>query len=508
MPTAQSLQDLTKGMVIYMNMGGKVLAIDLGSSSGRVMLGTYDGEKIILEELHRFTNDPVMVLGTMYWDVLRLFHEIKQGILKAKLKGDFDSISVDTWGVDFGLLDKEGRLLENPIHYRDDRTHGMLDKSLTMIDKEEFYQITGTQFMEINTVFQLLSLVERRPELLERADSLLMMPDLFHYMLTGVKTTEYSIATTTQLMDARKRKWSEDIIQKLGLPKHIFGEVIPCGTKVGIITKEIAEELGIPRVAVVASAGHDTQSALVAVPTKDEDFIFISCGSWSLFGTELEEPLINDKAASNNITNEGGYGGKASFLKNIIGLWLIQESRRQWMREGNEFSYGELEQMVEKTEPFFCFIDPDAPEFIPSGNLPGRIRKYCSNTGQSIPNSVGEVVRCINESLALKYRYTLEQLKECTGKDYDSIHFVGGGSVSKLLCHMTAGACNMKVKAGPVEATVYGNVALQLITADKIADLTTAREIIARSVDVTIYDPSEATQWDEAYKRFLTVTGL
>lgn len=491
-----------------MKSEGKVLAFDLGASGGRAMLGTFDGERITIEEIHRFSNDPVTVQGTMYWDVLRLFHEIKQGIRKAKLTGGFESISVDTWGVDFGLLDLEGRLLENPIHYRDSRTLGMLDKSLTMMDREEFYQITGTQFMEINTAFQLLSLSQNRPDMLERADCLLMMPDLFHYMLTGIKVTEYSIATTTQLLDARERQWSKRIIKALGLPDNLFKEIVPCGTRIGRLTKDIAEELGIPQLDVIASAGHDTQSALVAVPAVEEDFIFISCGTWSLFGTELKEPLINHQAAAFNITNEGGYEGKASFLKNIIGLWLIQESRRQWMREGMEFSYGELEAMGEMTEPFLCFIDPDAPEFISAGNIPDRIRNYCQHTNQRIPTTVGEVVRCINESIALKYRHAMERLMVCTGKNYDVIHIIGGGSVSQLLCQMTAGACNKSVEAGPVEATVYGNIALQFIAGGKIPDLKTARQIISRSIEVNVFDPKNTDEWEEAYERFIKITGL
>jgi rhamnulokinase/L-fuculokinase len=490
-----------------MRSEGKVLAFDLGASGGRAMLGSFDGERITIEEVHRFSNDPVTVQGTMYWDVLRLFHEIKQGLLKAKQRGGFDSISVDTWGVDFGLLDKEGRLLENPIHYRDSRTLGMMDKSRTMLDHDEFYQITGTQFMEINTVFQLLSLSQNRPDMLERADCLLMMPDLFHYMLTGIKVVEYSIATTTQLLDARARQWSERIIKALGLPITLFKEIVPCGTRIGTLTKDIAEELGIPQVNVVASAGHDTQSALVAVPATEEDFIFISCGTWSLFGTELREPLINRRAASFNITNEGGYEGKASFLKNIIGLWLIQESRRQWMREGKEYSFGELEAMGENAEPFLCFIDPDAPEFISAGNIPERIRNYCERTSQRIPSTVGEVARCINESIALKYRHAMEQLMECTGKEYDVIHIIGGGSVSQLLCQMTAGACNKAVEAGPIEATVYGNVALQLIAGGKIPDLKSARQIISRSVEVKVFEPKDRDSWDDAYERFLKIMG-
>ena len=348
----------------------KVLAVDLGASSGRVMLGSFDGEKISVEELHRFSNDPVILGKTMYWDFLRLFHEIKQGLIKSKVYGKIDSISVDTWGVDFGILDEEGNLLENPVHYRDARVTGMLEKSFESIDKDRFYQITGNQFMEINTVFQLLYLSLNRKRQLDLADSLLMMPDLFNYYLSGEKCCEYSAASTTQLLDAVRKEWSGEVIEKLQLPGRLLQKIVPSGTPVGMLRPEICEELGVEPMKVVAGAGHDTQCALAAVPTGEKDFIFISCGTWSLFGTELDTPIINEKSTRFNITNEGGVGGKISFLKNIIGLWLIQESRRQWMREGKEFSFGELEKLAASEEPFRSLIDPDAPVFAPSGNVP------------------------------------------------------------------------------------------------------------------------------------------
>ncbi|MEG0720347.1 MAG: rhamnulokinase family protein [Lachnospiraceae bacterium] len=484
-------------------MDKKVLAFDFGASSGRAMCGTFDGNTIQIEELHRFSNDPVVVNETMYWDVLRLFFEIKQGLLKSKKCGKIESIGIDTWGVDFGLLDKKGSLLENPVHYRDNRTEGMLSKSFEKIDKERFYQITGNQFMEINTAFQLLSLTENRPELLERADCMLMMPDLFNYLLTGEKAAEYSIASTTQLLDAKKGDWSEEVIEKLGLPKRIFSPVVPCGTKVGTLTDAICEELGIEKMDVMAVAGHDTQDALVSVPAKEEDFIFLSCGTWSLLGTELKQPLINEKSIHYNITNEGGCEKKASFLKNIIGLWCIQESRRQWIREGEEYGFGELEEMAQKTAPLKCFIDPDAPEFVPAGNLPKRIQEFCQRTGQAVPVTKGEIVRCIDESLALKYRYVMEEIVDCTKKNYETIYMVGGGTQSRLLCQFTANACGRTVSAGPVEATVLGNVALQLLASGEIGSLKEAREIIGNSQKILRYEPEDRTLWENAYQRFL-----
>ena len=480
----------------------KVLAIDFGASGGRAMIGTLQEGKISIEEIHRFSNDPVILRGTMYWDVLRLFHEIKQSLIKAKRHGKIDSIAVDTWGVDFGLLDKDGVLLENPVHYRDDRTHGMLEKSFTKINKSEFYEITGNQFMEINTAFQLLSMTENRKEVLARATDLLLMPDLFHYFLSGMKKAEISIASTTQLFDARKHVWSEKVLEKLGLRKEMFPEIVPTGTVIGELSKELCEELSMEPVKVVAAAGHDTQDALAATPAKEQDFIFLSCGTWSLLGTELDEPIINEMSRELNITNECGYGGKTSFLKNIIGLWLIQESRRQWAREGKEYSFGQLEEMAEKAEPFRCFIDPDDPVFVPAGDVPSRIREYCKRTGQAIPRSEAEIVRCIDESLALKYRLSLEEIKKCTGKEYETIYMIGGGTQSKLLCSMTASACGCTVSAGPVEATVLGNVAIQFIASGAIRDLAKARQIIRDSQEISYFKPQDESAWQDALERF------
>lgn len=481
-------------------MEKKVLAVDFGASGGRVMQGIYDGEKITVKEIHRFSNDPVILNGTMYWDVLRLFYEIKQGIIKAKAHGGADSISVDTWGVDFGLLDDKGNLLENPVHYRDARTEGMLEKGFSLIPREKFYEQTGNQFMEINTAFQLLALKEKRPELLDRADCLLLMPDLFNYFLSGVKKSERSIVSTTQMSNPNESGWAEEVIKKLGIPRNILTQVVPTGTVLGPMREDIQEELGIDAMDVIAGAGHDTQGALTAVPTKEDDFIFVSCGTWSLFGTELDKPVVTKQSEELNITNETGTEGKTSFLKNIIGLWLIQESRRQWIREGKEYSFAELEKMADAAKPFACFIDPDAPEFVPAGNVPRRIQEYCERTGQNVPKTEGEIVRCINESLAMKYRNALEEIKECTGKDYRVIHMVGGGTQSKLLCRFTAAASGIPVIAGPVEATVYGNIAIQLLAKGVISDLKEARTVIAASEKPEVYEPENNEGWDTAYE--------
>lgn len=480
----------------------RVLAFDFGASSGRAILGIYDGEKLRMEEVHRFSNDPVSVNGTLYWDVLRLFHEIQQGLLKAKQAGGFDSVGVDTWGVDFGLLDKNGYLLENPVHYRDFRTLGKIEESFEKFPKEEFYNETGIQFMELNTVFQLFSLVMNRPELLERAETLLFMPDLFNFMLTGEKSTEYTIASTSQMINVHTREWSDDVLNKLNIPKRILTPIAEPGTVIGKISPELCETLGIEPADVISVAGHDTQSAAAAVPTQEDDFLFISCGTWSLFGTELEKPIVNKNSYELNVTNEGGLNGKTTFLKNIIGLWLIQESRRQWQREGKDYSYADLEKLALEAEPFKCFIDPDDPLFVAPGNLPERVRKFCRETNQYVPETVGEIMRCIYESLALKYRFAFSQISDCTNKKYDVIHIVGGGAKDTLLCKMTASSCNVKVTAGPIEATVLGNLAVQLISTGAISDLKQARKMIAESENIKTFLPENVSEWDSAYKKF------
>lgn len=458
-----------------------VLAFDFGASSGRAMLGIRTENGITLKEIHRFSNDPVCLNDVLYWDFLRLFHEIKQGIIKAKEYG-FDSIGIDTWGVDFGLIDKHGDLLGNPVHYRDSRTEGMQQTVFQKISKDEIYQITGNQFMDFNTIYQLLAVKEKDPEVLKSARGFLLMPDLINYFLTGERCAEYTIASTTQLLDASKRKWSERLIKEIGMKECInvndfFPRIIMPGDLVGTLRPELAEELGVPQVPVIAVAEHDTQSAMIAVPSDTEDFVFISCGTWSLMGTELKEPLMNEKSSMFDMTNEGGYEGRISFLKNIAGLWLIQECRRQWMREGQEYSYSELEELARK-EDSVCFINPDAAEFVQPGNMPERIREYCRKKNDRIPENVGQIVRCIYMSLAKRYQEVLQEICICTEKKYSSIHIIGGGCQSKLLCEMTEQFCNCKVIAGPVEATVLGNVMVQMIASGTVQDLKEGRSLI------------------------------
>ncbi len=486
-------------------MTKRVLAFDFGASSGRAIIGCFDGDKITLEEVHRFSNDPVSVGGTVYWDVLRLFYEIKQGIIKAKIAGGFDSIGIDTWGVDFGLIDSEGKLMENPVHYRDARTVGLVDEAFKTMPKEKLYGITGIQFMELNTLFQLISLKKYRPWMLERADKMLFMPDLFGYMLTGKMCAEYSIASTSQLIDLDKRTWSKEILDAFGIKESVFAPLVQPGTVLGELSKEVCEECGVDPVPVISVCGHDTQSAITSVPCEDGAFAFLSSGTWSLFGTELDKPIVNETSMNINITNEGGFDGSTGFLKNIIGLWLIQESRRQWKREGKEYSYADLEKLALAAEPFKCFIDPDAPEFVPHGNIPERVREFCRKTGQYVPETVGEIMRCIYESLAMKYRLTFEKLRECTERDYPVIHVIGGGTKDGLLCQMTANSCDRTVKAGPIEATVMGNVAVQLMSDGSVKNIGQARKIVADSSELKTFEPKDTDKWAGAYEDFLKV---
>ncbi len=478
----------------------KVLAFDFGASSGRAIIGAFENGKISLEEIHRFDNGPVLMNGGFYWDLPKLFHEVKQGLIKAEEFG-YESIGVDTWGVDYALITLDGLLLGNPYNYRDERTFSVFDKLKETISESELYKMTGIQDMNINTLYQLLETKEHHPDFYALADRLILMPDLFGYLLTGKVYAERSIASTTQLLDPYTKEWNKKLIDKLGLDITKFPELVDSGTQIAPIKDEICKELDITPKMLTAIAGHDTASAVVAVPAKTKDFVYISCGTWSLFGTELDEPCINDMSAEKNITNEGGYNRTTRFLKNIIGLWVIQETRRQFKRDGKDYSYADMENLAREAKPMQCFIDPDDPRFTPPGNQIQRIRDYCKETGQYVPQTDGEIVRCIYESLAMKYKHTFEDLKKCTGKNFEAIHMVGGGTKDGFLCQMTADATWVPVIAGPVEATAAGNIAVQLIAAGEIKDLNEAREIIADSFSVKEFTPEDKT-FDDYYEAF------
>lgn len=486
----------------------KMLAIDLGASSGRGIVGSFDGKKLEIVENHRFPNEPVNTNGNFNWDILRIFHEIKSSISKCALSDDKDisSIGIDTWGVDYGYIDKNGALMANPYHYRDSRTDGIQPYAFQTVPFEELYGITGIQTMNFNTIYQLAADLRDRPYIVENAERLLFTPDLLNYFLTGEKYTEYTIASTGAVLDAKKRAISSELLNKFGIKESLFSPIVMPGHRIGKLSSNVLSEIGDIKADVVNIAAHDTASAVIAVPAKrGEDFVYISSGTWSLMGVENDEPVINNKSMLYNFTNEGGAGGKIRFLKNIMGLWLEQESRRQWKREGVSYTFDELTELALKSKPFACFIDPNNTLFSPAGDMPGRIREFCKQTNQYVPQTVGEIVRCIFESLALCYRQTIENIESMTGKHYSSINIVGGGTKEAVLCQWAADASNKTVYAGPVEATAIGNIAMQAISAKEIKDISEAREIITNSFDVKVYETKHNDAWDEAYNRFLNI---
>ncbi len=486
-----------------------VLAFDFGASSGRAMLGKFDGSRITIEEIHRFSNDPETIGTNYYWDIIRLYYEIKTGLSKAQESGGFDSVGIDTWGVDYGLIDKNGNLLGIPRHYRDGRNEKASKDLQKRISLEELYSETGIQNAVFNTIYQLWADHLNQPYLLDNAEHLLLLPDLFGYFLTGKIHTDYSHASTTALLSVKTGDWDYDLIKRLGLPKKIFYPVGPSGAELGALLPELCEELMIPSARVISVASHDTASAVAAVPTLEKDTVYISCGTWSLFGTELDEPNTSPEAMASNFTNEGGYGGKIRFLKNIMGLWLIQQSRRYWNRQGLGLSYDDLEQLARECPPFQSMIDVDDPAFFPPGDIPVRVQDYCRKTGQPVPETVGQIMRCLYDSIALKYRWSFDTLKELTGKDYSAIHMVGGGIKDELLSQLAADVCGVKVVAGPVEATVIGNIAVQLIAVGAVRDLTEAREIIRNSFDVKTFLPdTESPVYKIAYLQYKKLLGI
>ncbi|MBZ0292884.1 MAG: rhamnulokinase [Anaerolineae bacterium] len=470
-----------------------VLAIDLGAESGRVLRVSFDGKRFAMEDVHRFPNTPVTAGGTFYWDVLRLWHDIQTGIQQSKT--DVGSIGIDTWGVDFALLDRDGRLLSNPVHYRDSRTEGMMDWVFERVPRRQIFERTGIQFIMLNTLYQVASLVKNQSPLLECAATLLTIPDLLNYWLTGVLSCEFTLATTTQFFNPRTNDWDYDTLQAIGIPTNILTPIVQPGTRIGSYE-------GIP---VIAPACHDTGSAVVAVPTTTENYAYLSSGTWSLIGLELTEPVISDESYAANVTNEGGVYGTYRFLKNVMGLWLAQQCRVTWHAEGKDYSYNDLTRLAASADPFVSLIDPDDPRFLPPGDMPARIREFCSQTGQPVPQTDAEVIRIVYESLALKYRYVLDKMAEITGKPIDRLHIIGGGSQNKLLNQMTASAIGRTVITGPVEATALGNAIVQFISLGEIADLGQARAILSETLDTEHYEPGDQSAWEDAFIRFTTL---
>ena len=484
------------------------LAIDLGAESGRVILGFFDGKRLDLHEVHRFPNTPVGIPShagriSLHWDILRLWSEIKQGIGRAVHQENVDvsGIGLDTWGVDFGLLDKSGTLVGNPYYYRDNRTDGMLEEAFQRVPREEIFEQTGIQFMQINTLYQLLSMVLRHAPELETAKTFLTMPDIFNFWLTGQAVCEFTNATTTQCYDPRRRTWADALLKCLGIPRRLFPPIVPPGTILSGILKPLGEELGT-HAAVITPACHDTGSAIAAIPAADDHYAWISSGTWSIMGTNVKEPVINAQSLANNFTNEGGVGGTYRFSKNIMGLWLVQECRRTWAAAGEEYTYAQLTEMAGSATPFTALVDPDCVDFLHPGNMPERIRNYCQRTGQNIPTQKGEIVRCALESIALKYRYVLERLEKMTASTLQPIHIVGGGTQNRLLNQFTADATNRRVITGPIEATAIGNILTQAIALGHIPSGEQGRQIVQNSCDMAAYEPGQTAAWDEIYPRF------
>ncbi len=479
-----------------------ILVFDFGASSGRAILCRHNRGNITLEEVHRFPNNPVTENGHLCWDFDDLWEQMKIGISFAVFNGGFDAISIDTWGVDFGLIDKNGELIGKPVHYRDTRTDGIPEEVYEQYPAEELFMKSGIQPMNINTVFQLSYLNKYEPNTMFRAERLLMMPDLFAYMLTGKMRSEFTEATTSQLIDCKAKGWNLRLIEKLGLPKRIFSPIIQPGEVYGTLKQELCDEFRIQPVPVIACCSHDTASAVMAVPSPEEKFAFLSCGTWTLFGTELRHPIVTKEAMEMELTNEGGYGGTTTLLKNIMGLWLIQETRRYYEKQGEEYSFADLELMAERAEPFLSFINPNDPLFAQPEDMPLKIQEFCRRTSQPVPETVGAVMRCIYQSLACEFALTMKKIAALTGNEYSRVHMIGGGTKDKLLCRLTAEAVGLPAVAGPVEATALGNGICSLIALDEIKDLRTAREIIINSGLTTTFIPTEHHKWQEAVSRY------
>jgi len=486
------------------------LAVDLGAASGRVITGTLTGRKLQLNEIHRFSNRGVHLGQHLYWDILRLWTEVKGGLWQARNQSacDFGSIGLDSWGVDFGLLDAAGSLIANPSHYRDNRTDGMMDAVFDVVSAEEVFSKTGNQLMQINSLYQLFSMAKSGSPALSIAKAFLNIPDLFNYFLSGERTSEFSIASTTQCYDPLEQTWAIDLLSSLGIPTHIFREILPSGTVLGPLQNSVAAELGLNNLPVVAVAGHDTASAVAAIPVQEEDYIYLSSGTWSLMGVELDAPNISPAVMEAEITNEGGYGGTTRFLRNIVGLWILQECLREWSLTGVEYDYDTMNQMAGSAPAFGPLVNPGDKRFLSPGNMVQKIQSFCRQTGQEVPVEKGVIVRCILESLAMEYRWVADQIDRLTGKEHPVVYIIGGGSRNQLLNQFTANATDKKVFAGLEEATAAGNILVQAIAIGEIASLTEGREIIRKSFPMTPYEPKDTADWENAYVRYLELRNL
>jgi len=476
------------------------LALDFGAESGRAILAHLHSGILTTEEIHRFKNEPVDYGGSLHWDVSRLWWEVREAL--QKLEGtELAGIGVDAWGVDYALIGERGELLQNPYHYRDGRTNGVMEEVFRKVAKEEIYRATGIQFMPINTLYQLYVAVRDTPALLRVAKQLLTIPDLFHYWLTGRAVCEFTNATTTQLVNPVTRTWATELITCLGLPGHLLTELIEPGTPIGTLLPSISRESALSGTAVVAPATHDTGSAVAAICAR-EGTAFLSSGTWSLLGTELDAPVITAEALRLNFTNEGGVNGTTRLLKNVMGLWMLQCCRRSWTARGQLYEHSELMDLAARAKPFASLVDPDHPSFLRPADMPAVIDQFCERTHQRLPERPGEYVRAILESLALKYNLVLHSLEQLTGTPIRQIRVIGGGSKNRLLNQMTADATSRKVLAGPAEATALGNVAIQILATGAATSLAEVRNIIERSYPVEVFEPCETGQWGRHAERF------
>ncbi|CAM4065252.1 rhamnulokinase [Paenibacillus alkaliterrae] len=493
-----------------------VLAFDLGASSGRALIGELTGDamngqaKLQVTEIHRFPNQPIAVGGHLHWDILRLLQELKNAIRKAFQEGyEPQTFGIDTWGVDFGLLDANGELLGNPYHYRDPQTDGIVEELGELIGKSCLYEQGGLQFMPFNTINQLYAMRKAESPKLAAASTLLLTPDLLAYFLTGEKVCEFTMATTTQLFHPEEQAWNTALMERLGIPSRLFIEPIHPGTRIGPLTPEVCAELDVPPIEAVAVGTHDTESAIAAVPAAaGAPFAYLVCGTWSLLGTELEQPIVTPEAMALDFSNEGGVGGTYQLLKNIMGLWILQECKREWDEQGAAVSFAELVKLAENVKPFRSFIQPDASSFYAPSGMVSRIQSYCRETSQPVPESMGEVTRCVLESLALRYRQALEQMEALTGVAYSGLHMVGGGIQNELLCQFTANALGRPVWTGPVEASAIGNMLMQLVALGQCMDLQAARQLSALSFPVDTYASVQSDEWEVAYKTFAGLSSI
>jgi rhamnulokinase len=489
------------------------LGVDLGAESGRVMAGCWDGRRMRLEELHRFPNGPVAVADTLRWDILRLWSEIQNGLTLAarRYAGSVVSVGVDTWGVDFALLSESGELLGQPFNYRDARTRGMIDEAAKTVPRKQIFAATGIQFMELNTLYQLLALKKNSPEILAAAETFLNTPDYLNWCLSGERVSEFSIATTTQCVDPVKRDWARDLLEKFGLPVRIFPKIVPPGTKIGSLRASVADRTGLKGASVIAPGEHDTASAVAAVPaaqTGKPNWAYLSSGTWSLLGVEVAEAQLSPRALELDMTNEGGVDSTYRLLKNIMGLWLVQGCKRCFEARGRNVDYGELVRLASEAPSLRSIVDPNDARFLNPPDMAAAIQDYCRQTGQAVPESEGALVRCALESLALKYQATLTCIEELTRQKVEVIHIVGGGSQNNLLNQLTANACDRPVVAGPIEATVLGNVLMQARADGEIADLGELRRIVRASSDMRDFapEPDAGGVWEQARARFLALS--